>query len=64
MEKQESQLREKASKLQNEVLKEMGQDWTKNGAQRYYKYGTSSSWIKRWLYCSEKCQAKDRKSNW
>jgi prefoldin beta subunit len=26
MEKQESQLREKASKLQNEVLKEMGQD--------------------------------------
>ncbi len=26
MEKQENQLREKASKLQNEVLKEMGQD--------------------------------------
>jgi len=28
MEKQENQVREKASKLQNEVLKEMGQDQT------------------------------------
>ena len=33
IEKQETQLREKASKLQSEVLKEMGQNWNENGVQ-------------------------------